>query len=308
MFIETNNKKFLNIGIKINGVINKWDRVILTFKDGDKEIQNAYYLAGTYEKNEVNIRNIRLLNDYQHIKLTPFGDFEITSIHFSDKREYTQFELHTKSNCIDFNGNQIFETGNTVDPSKILITISGVGDNISDSSQYPVMIFRNQKLESNILRAHFIDGFDAKGTSLIYNDKGQENIAFVLYYIKKLQYKYNIGDDKVVIMSASKGSIGAFELYRIAPNFKYQIMAPILNLENYNASTSQLRYLSRSLAIQGYKFDIPKLNENVVLYTSKLDEAYDETKLYNAVVKYYECKHTEIVKYGLDEFIDFVNH
>lgn len=307
MFIEINNNKFLNISIKVNGPINKWDRVILTFKNVDNEVQNAYYIAGTYEENQINIRNIRLLSGYQDIKLTAFGDFEITALQLSNERKYTEFELNTKSNCIDFNGNQIFETGNKLNPSKILITIPGVGDNVSETSQYPVMIFRNQKLESNIFRAHFIDGFDAKGTSLVYNDDSQDNIAFILYYIKKLQDKYNIEDDKVVIMSASKGSIGALELFKVAPNFKYQIMAPILNLDNYNASTSQLRYLSRSLMIQGYKFNIPELNENVVLYTSKLDEAYDESKLFNSIVKYYECKHTEIVKLALNEFIDYIN-
>lgn len=300
------NKKYINIRVeRLNtSTVNNWDRVCLHFTHGKKNTTNAYYVNGLKVSDAVIIRNIPIPKGTTSLKLTPVGEFHITAALIDESRLQTEFEKKLIQEQLEYyNGQYFFHYPSKVQPKKLVITLPGMGNNIDSDSQYSVMTMKSFPFRPDIYRVHLIDLFWANGSCLIFDEEKKPNIDNIINLIDGILEEKNLSASDCHIITASKGCFAGYEIMK-QRKYNFAFFAPITNVERFNENSPVMRFISRELVNNGYKFFKPDFNENAVVYTSLKDPGIDlglVSKCVSTIDN--DLMHAQITKRFINEYL-----
>ncbi len=299
-------KKYIHIRVERpeSSKINNWDRLCLDFLGADKKITNAYYINGLKKSNEILVRNIPIPKMASSLKILPIGEFNVTAILFDKVRYYTNFEQKLFADQLhSFNGQYYFQYPSKVPPKKIIITLPGMGNNIDHETQYSIMTMRTFPFGDDVFRIHLMDLFWANGSCLLFNEDKEDNINNIIALIDGLLNKYGLTVSDCHIITASKGCFAGFEIMK-RRSYRFAFFAPITNVDRFNESSPVMRFISREVLNNGYRFFKPKFNDHVVVYTSHKDPGIDLELLSNCCsVVDPNLMHAQITKRFISEYL-----
>lgn len=299
-------KKYIHIRVERpkNYKINNWDRLSLEFLGVHKKITNAYYINGLNELNEVLVRNIPIPKMISSLKILPVGEFNITAILLDKVRYQTNFEQKIISEQLhNFNGQYYFQYPSKISTKKIIITLPGMGNNIDPESQYSLMTMRTFPFGDDVFRIHLVDLFWANGSCLLFNENKEDNINNIISLIDGLINKFNLTASDCHIITASKGCFAGYEIMK-RRNYKFAFFAPITNVDRFNESSPVMRFISRELINNGYRFFKPKFSDDAAVYTSLKDPGVDLELISNCCsIIDPNLMHAQITKRFISEYL-----
>lgn len=300
------NKQYIHIRVERpeNCKINNWDRICIEFIGIEKNITNAYYVNGLKESNEVLIRNIPIPKMSLSFNLIPIGEFNITATFIDNFRMQTNFEKKLISEHLaNYNGQYFFDFPCKKAPKKLIVTFPGMGNNIDPDSQYSIMTMKTLPFGDDIYRLHLVDLFWANGSCLLFNDNKTSNIDNIIELIDTVLSNNNLSHSDCHIITASKGCFAAYEVMK-SRDFKYAFFAPITNVERFNESSPVMRFISRELLNNGYRFYKPTFKDNASVYTSIKDPGIDLGLVSNCISTIDESLlHAQITKRFINEYL-----
>lgn len=300
------NKKYLNVRVeRLNtSKVNNWDRVYIDFTRGEKNTTNAYYVNGLKPSDNVIIRNIPIPNGTTSLRLTPVGEFHVTAVLIDELRVKTEFENSLITEQLeDYDGQYFFHYPSKVPPKKLVVTLPGMGNNIDPDSQYSVMTMKTFPFKPDVYRVHLIDLFWANGSCLIFNEEKKSNIENIIRLIDGILEKNHLSASDCHIITASKGCFAGYEIMK-QREYNFAYFAPITNVDRFNENSPVMRFISRELVNNGYKFFKPNFNENAVVYTSFKDPGIDLgliSKCVSTIDK--NLMHSQITKHFINEYL-----
>lgn len=300
------NKKYLNIRVERSNtsIVNNWDRVCLHFTHGEKNTTNAYYVNGLKASDEIIIRNIPIPKGSTSLKLTSIGDFYVTAAFIDGLRIQTKFETSLIKEQLEYyNGQYFFHYPSKVQPTKLIITLPGMGNNIDADSQYSVMTMKSFPFRHDVYRVHLIDLFWANGSCLIFDEEKKSNIDNIINLIDDILKINNLSESDCHIITASKGCFAGYEIMK-RRKYKFAFFAPITNVERFNEHSPVMRFISRELVNNGYKFFKPDFNGNAVVYTSLKDPGIDLGLISNCMSTIdKDLMHAQITKHYINKYL-----